>query len=94
MLTMTDNASAAVKSIAESRPADNIAGLRISGAEESESLSVMLAQAPEEADQVIENDGARVFLEQRASAILDDKILDAQTDHKGKLSFVLAQQGA
>jgi iron-sulfur cluster assembly protein len=43
---------------------------------------------------VVEEDGARVFLEENAAVTLDDKILDAQVDDAGGVQFTIAVQGA
>jgi hypothetical protein len=41
---------------------------------------------------VVEESGARVFLEQNAASTLDDKILDAAVDDKGGVEFLLVPQ--
>jgi hypothetical protein len=41
---------------------------------------------------VVEESGARVFLEPNAAAALDDKILDAAVDDKGGVEFLLVPQ--
>lgn len=95
MLTLTDNASTAVKDLTGRalgvEPTEvNAGGLRISSPEPgSSSLSVAVAPAPEPADHVVENAGARVFLDANASAVVADKILDAHLDDKGAVRFAL-----
>ena len=50
------------------------------------------SEAPQPGDQVLEEDGARVFLEETAAETLDDKILDAQVDDAGGVQFTIANQ--
>jgi iron-sulfur cluster assembly protein len=99
VLTLTENASTVVKTIVgqsvDPAAAQDTAGLRISqDAPDSPALHVMATEAPEPGDQVLEEDGARVFLEETAAVTLDDKVLDAQVDEGGGVQFSIgAQQG-
>jgi iron-sulfur cluster assembly protein len=96
MLVLTEAATEVVKSVTSTPQARDGAGLRIaSSAPEPASpgaLRVSAAAGPDENDQVIEAAGARVFLEPRAAAYLEDKVLDAQVDEQGKAHFSLAVQ--
>ena len=96
MLVLTEAAAEVVKSVTSTPQARDGAGLRIaSSAPEPASpgaLRVAAAAGPDENDQVIEAAGARVFLEPRAAAYLEDKVLDAQLDEQGKAHFSLAVQ--
>ena len=88
MLTLTENASTVVKTIVEQSETDQQAGLRISqDAVDSPALHVIATEAPQPGDQVLEEDGARVFLEETAAETLDDKVLDAQVDDNGGVQF-------
>jgi iron-sulfur cluster assembly protein len=91
MLTLTDSAVTAIRTLTSQPelPADT--GLRImaEGAADP-SFQVALAENPIAGDQVIEADGARVFLEANAAAALDDKALDAQVDDQGTVAFTVA----
>ena len=90
MLTLTENASTIVKTMAEQAPGADDAGLRISSTNpENSAFAVGVAAAPEPADQVVERDGARVFLEPNAALALDDKVLDAALDDRGSVSFAI-----
>ena len=92
MLTLTDTASTAVKTIAErALGQDAEGGLRISSAPE-DGYAVAIATAPEATDVVVENHGAQVFLEKEASDALTDKVLDAQLDADGSVSFAIANR--
>jgi len=92
MLTLTDNASSAVKSLADRSVGTDTGGLRISAAADNpSSFNVAVAPQPEPADEVVEGtDGARVFLDESAAKAVGDKVLDAQVDGEGSLRFALA----
>jgi Fe-S cluster assembly iron-binding protein IscA len=51
-----------------------------------------LAATPAEDDTVLDADGARLFLDSSATALLDDKTLDAVTDPSGQVQFAFAEQ--
>jgi Fe-S cluster assembly iron-binding protein IscA len=92
VLTLTENASTVVKTLVD-QSGGNEAGLRISqDAPDSPALHVIPSEAPQPGDQVVEEDGARVFLEEVAAETLDDKILDAQVDDRGGVQFTIASQ--
>lgn len=50
-----------------------------------------MVESPDEGDQVIEEAGARVFVEPDAALILEDKILDA-TVAGNQVQFSLSEQ--
>lgn len=92
MLTLTENASTVVRTIVDQSGGQD-AGLRISqDAPDSPALHVIPTQAPQPGDQVLEDSGARVFLEETAAVTLDDKVLDAQVDDNGGVQFTIANQ--
>ena len=89
---MTDNAADVVKKIVEQNVTDEQAGLRISqGVDESLALTPVVGSEP--GDQVVEEHGARVFLDEGAAAVLDDKILDAKVEPDGSVQFAVGEQG-
>lgn len=92
MLTLTENASTIVKDITN-RVAMDSAGLRITseGAPEP-SFAIVAAEQPEPGDQVVEQDGATVYLDGIAADQLGDKVLDATLDPAGKVQFSLVTQ--
>ncbi|HEX3923343.1 MAG TPA: hypothetical protein VHY31_13730 [Streptosporangiaceae bacterium] len=49
-------------------------------------------EGPQPDDSVIEDSGARVFVQRDAAAIVDDRELDAQLDEQGRASFMLGNQ--
>ena len=94
MLTLTDNAADVVKQIADQVPEAEASGLRISqaGPGEDAGLALTPAEAPLPGDQVVDDGGARVFLDETAAQLLDDKVLDAQVGQDGSVQFGLGQQ--
>lgn len=97
MLVLTEAAAEVVKSVTSTPQAPD-AGLRIASAvaepDSPGALQVSAAPGPSENDQVVEANGARVFLEMQAAAYLDDKVLDASFDQEGKAFFSLGVQTA
>lgn len=90
MLTLTEDARTIVKTIAGQASGAEDGGLRISSADSgSMDFALALTPAPEPQDQVVEQDGARVFLEQHAAQTLNDKVLDAQVDEAGAVRFAI-----
>jgi Fe-S cluster assembly iron-binding protein IscA len=93
MLMLTENAGAVINSLVDRPELPEGAGLRItSPADGSEGLMVATAGQPEAADQVVEQDGARVFVDAGAATILDDKVLDARVSDAGTVEFTISMQ--
>ena len=79
MLTLTENATTVIKRLAAQTDDSKHAGLRIEARQgEDRQFAVEIAAAPEVGDAVVENNGARVYLDETASPTLADKELDAQ----------------
>jgi iron-sulfur cluster assembly protein len=94
MLTLTENASAIVNEITSQPGLAETAGLRITSEDSAEpAFAVSAAQQAEPGDQVVEQGGATVYLDESAAVLLDDKVLDAAVDPSGKVEFALASQG-
>ena len=92
LLALTDNAVEAVKGIVSSAGvADETGGLRVFAEHEGDEAHFKLGVValPAEDDQVVEEQGARVFLEPQAAALLDDKVLDATVD-ENQVAFTIA----
>ena len=90
MLALTENVTEIVKKLTEEVP--EISALRIATEPDGESISVSPADQAAPADQVLEQDGATIYLEQTASAMLTDKVLDGGVDEEGNIQFALGQQ--
>lgn len=91
MLTLTEEATTAVKTITAQIPDAPQGGVRIEGAGSPESqFALSVVDAPESSDTVVESAGARVFLDSDAAAVLDDRVLDAQIDpEQGSVQFAV-----
>lgn len=92
MLTVTDNAVAAIRSLTDQPEVPDGAGLRIATDPNAGSLQLSLSPEPQEGDQVVDSAGARLFLDNDAALLLDDKALDASVDDQGTVQFALAEQ--
>lgn len=92
VLTLTENASTIVKSITEQQAETEAAGLRISTGEDSSAFAIAPAVQPEPGDQVVESNGATLYLDETASRELDDKVLDAGLDPSGAVQFAVGLQ--
>lgn len=94
MLAITDTAAEAIRGIVAAPELPDGAGLRIAtqpGADEAATLEVSVAETPAETDQVVDESGARVFVEADAIPLLDDKLLDAQIEGT-RVGFMLMEQ--
>jgi iron-sulfur cluster assembly protein len=87
LLTLTENASTIVKTIAD-QSGPEVSGLRISQ-DPTQGLAVTTATEPQPGDQTVESDGAFVYLDPPASQALDDQVLDAAVDDQGRVDFGL-----
>lgn len=90
MLALAPTAVEAVKNIVESSPISNdTGGIRIVAepAGGAPALRVEVADVPDTSDVVVEQEGARVYLETEAASVLDGKVLDATVDANGRVGF-------
>src|SRR5262249_44531874 len=95
MLTLTDNAVTAIRALTSQPQQAPDAGLRIIGqGEGGPPFQLALADTPADGDQVIEANGARVFLASDTAQVLDDKALDAEVDAQGAVAFSVSTQPA
>jgi Fe-S cluster assembly iron-binding protein IscA len=93
MLELTDAAAEAVRAIVASTDSAETGGLRVVASADGDlvSLEFNVAVIPAEDDEVVEEDGARVFLESMAAMLLEHKQLDASMDG-GQIAFILSDQ--
>jgi Fe-S cluster assembly iron-binding protein IscA len=94
LLALTENAVEAVKNIvSSSEEASETSGLRMvaerAGMQAHFKLSVVAL--PAEDDEVVEEQGARVFLEPDAASLLEDKVLDASVE-QDQVAFTITDQ--
>jgi len=98
MLALTDEATKAIEGILDAPAVPEGAGLRIAAPEGADAapdagnLQVSVVAAPAEGDQVIAEQGARVFVDNPVVPFLDDKFLDAQINGE-QISFMIGTQG-
>lgn len=94
MLTLTNNAAHVIRSLQSGSELPEGAGLRIATRPEEDVNSLQLAMAPEPTgdDAVVEDQGARVFLENAAALMLEQMVLDAEVDDQGSVQFFLGNQ--
>ncbi len=88
MLTLTENACTIVKRYTDHPETPEDAGLRIASTPDAE-LTVTTADEPTAGDQVVEQDGAKVYLDAAAAEQLDEMVLDAGIDETGNVQFGL-----
>lgn len=93
MLTMTDTAAEAVKTIVSHNSGGDDGGVRIHNTGQQDGFEFSVARAPEPEDTVVDAAGARVFLDQTATTALDDRVLDAELGQDGSVRFALGLQG-
>jgi iron-sulfur cluster assembly protein len=95
MLTLTENASTIVKTIVDQKLPSDDGGLRFSQEDATAGgLTVTTADRAEPGDAVVEQDGAKVFLDQTAAVALGDQVLDASVDETGGVQFSLLPSAA
>ena len=92
MLMLTEDAAEVIRGLAEVPGAD---GLRISPAAAAEgpgpAFEVEVAAGPDDQDDELEADGARIFLAPGAAEALDDKVLHAEAE-EGQVRFRVLEQ--
>lgn len=94
MLTITSEAADAIKEIVAANDLPDGSGLRITAEEEGDEVSIELdfAEQPENEDDVVESEGARVFLDGTASDVLTDVELTV-TPHGDHVHFEFGERG-
>jgi iron-sulfur cluster assembly protein len=95
MLTLTDSAVSAIRTLtSQPEQPGGETGLRImaQGDGGASSFQLALVDGPAAGDQVVEEGGARVFVEAAAAEVLEDKALDAQVNEQGDLAFRISEQ--
>jgi iron-sulfur cluster assembly protein len=94
MLAIGQSAAEVIRDLVAAPEVPEGAGLRIAApATGDSSLEVSLALTPAEDDEVVEEQGAQVFLEPSAAALLGNKRLEAQVEG-GQVIFAFADHAA
>ncbi len=87
MLTLTHNARTAIEALTAPVEDAPHPGLRIAAASSADGqpgLDLAVAAAPAPGDEVVEDEGARVFLDAAAADALDGQTLDVQIDSEAR----------
>jgi Fe-S cluster assembly iron-binding protein IscA len=96
MLSITENAAEAIKSLSSDAELPQEGGLRITAPDPEQGLELSLAQSADDQDTVLRGEGVAVFLEPTAAQVLDDKVLDVQavpgSDGQDELRFAIVTQ--
>ncbi|RAO59806.1 hypothetical protein LUPAC06_01955 [Micromonospora saelicesensis] len=87
MLTMTDSAVLVIRDLANQQDVAQDGGVRIAADTEAGSLTVELVPEPVQGDRVVDNQGARIFLDEDAAELLGDASVDATVDGEGIIQF-------
>ena len=82
MLALTDTARTVIRDLTVSDDVPEGCGLRIAPTAAGE-LELSLAASPAPGDEVIDSDGARLFVERQTADLLADQVLDAQVGAGG-----------
>jgi iron-sulfur cluster assembly protein len=92
MLIVTENAVMVIRDLTAQQGALQNGGLRIVGDPSAGSLTIEVVEQPAQGDQVVDNSGARLFLDSEAVQLLMDKALDAAVDDEGNVQFEFADR--
>ena len=90
MLALTENVTEIVNQLTDQVP--GIAGIRVATEPDGQSLSVSPAEQAAPGDQVVEQDGATVYVDEAAAVMLDEMVLDGGVDAEGNIEFAVGQQ--
>ena len=94
MLVLTHDAATIIRAIVDQSDKPEESGIRIEAREvqgDEATLELSVAEQPDALDEVVEQEGAQVFLEPLAAEALSDKVLDASVDDGG-VRFTLSPQ--
>ncbi|MBN9185019.1 MAG: Fe-S cluster assembly protein HesB [Microbacterium sp.] len=92
MLTLTENAATAVKSLVSRTADEQTGGLRIYGSGDTNGgFALSVVNGAETTDAVVEESGARIFLDENAAVVLAEQVLDARVEDGG-VRFALEAQ--
>ncbi len=90
MLNLTENARDILRKVPHQPELGPGAGLRIARSQAKDGVFLTsLTHAPRRNDEVVDDDGARVFLGPVAAERFEGGRLDARTDPRGRIEFVV-----
>ena len=92
LLTLTENARDILRKVPHQPAMGPGAGLRIARSQTKDDVFVTaLTPAPRRDDEVVDDEGARVFLGPLAARRFDGRRLDARHDDAGRIEFVVSR---
>jgi iron-sulfur cluster assembly protein len=94
VLTLTERAAATIRTLTSQPGIPDDTGLRMSVQDTDSGTLALSLEGPQPGDEVIEDGGARVFVEHDAAQIVQDSELDAEFDDQGRASFMLGTQAS
>ena len=98
MLSVTHEASKAIQTLTDQIPEADNAGLRISveaGDGGNAQIALSIAESPFPADEIVESEGATIYVAEPVVEFLEDKTLDATVQDEGvAFSIHTAADGA
>ncbi|GAB2617461.1 hypothetical protein [Pseudactinotalea suaedae] len=83
MLSITETAQTAIRSLSEQAGLPETGGVRLAMDETQDGLQMSLAPEPQTGDQVVEGAGARVFMPTETATLLETQELDAAATPEG-----------
>lgn len=94
MLTITSDAADAIRTVVDAAELPDLGGMRISTGSLSSNgrgptLELQIVDSPDPEDEVLDDEGAKVFLDPLAAAHLENKTLDADYEAGGEIRFSL-----
>ncbi|MCG5218671.1 Fe-S cluster assembly protein HesB [Streptosporangium sp. KLBMP 9127] len=94
MLTLTTDAVVAIRDLTAQEEPSGETGLRLSTKSDNgagTSLDASISGGPQLGDEILEAEGARVFVESAIVSYLDDKTLDAEVAQEGGVTFLVTK---
>ncbi len=93
MLSISPNAAEAIRGLTAQPGIPQGSGLKLApqATDQGTVVELSLVEGPTESDQVVQEEGAQVFVAVELSTELDDKVLDAGVE-EGRVSFSLMEQ--
>lgn len=92
MLTMTPSALAVARKVTDHPRLGRRSGLRIARTAEDARLQVCAVTGPRAGDEVVERDGARIYLGPAAGSRLRGRMLDVGKEQSGRFHVIVRQR--
>jgi iron-sulfur cluster assembly protein len=92
VLTLTDRAAEAIRALTSQPGVPADVGLRMSLPGDADGTLMLSLEPRQPDDAVIDDAGARVFIQRDAAVMVEDRELDGQLDEEGEASFMLGSQ--